>query len=238
MKENYFDYVNRIQTLIQHQACFPPADEEFKTSPNLVQKCREDGSICPFYGDTVVFQLPKSMKQYLSYIQKSLYQEHGKFLSELLPEKSLHITLHDLSASARKHEITPKIELHDNVIKSFLPSLKDKGTISLVAKGMVSMVASSIVMLFEPVDEQVHNTIQQMYESVDEICPLHYPLTLHCTLAYYKPGTYPPEEWSSLYKFISQWNSQNLDGIRFALDSDMIDYQFFCSMKNYESIVG
>ena len=54
MIENYFDYVNRIQTLIQHRACFPPADEEFKTSPNLVQKCREDGSICPFYGDTVV----------------------------------------------------------------------------------------------------------------------------------------------------------------------------------------
>ena len=66
MKENYFDHVNRIQTLIQHRACFPPADEEFKTSPNLVQKCREDGSICPFYGDTVVFQLPKRMKQYLN----------------------------------------------------------------------------------------------------------------------------------------------------------------------------
>ena len=165
MIENYFDYVNRIQTLIQHRACFPPADEEFKTSPNLVQKCREDGSICPFYGDTVVFQLPKSMKQYLSSIQKSLYQEHGKFLSEILPEESLHITLHDLSASTRKSEITPKIESHDNVIKSFLLSLKDKGT-------------------------------------------------------------------------ISQWNSQNSDGIRFALDSNMIDYQFFCSMKKYESIVS
>lgn len=88
------------------------------------------------------------------------------------------------------------------------------------------MVVSSIVMLFEPVSEQDHNTIQQMYESVDEICPLPYPLTLYCTLAYYKPGTYLPEGWNRLHKYISQRNNQNPNGIRFTLDSHMIDYQF------------
>ena len=238
MTENYFDYINRIRTLVQNRACFPLEDEEFKTLSNLNQKCGEDGSICPFYGDTVVFQLSNSMKQYLSSIQKSLYQEHGKFLSELLPEESLHITLHDLIASSRKNDIISKIELHGSYMRSILPFLKNKGILNFSAKGIVSMVASSIVMLFEPVDEKDHNTVQQMYESVDEICPIPYPLTLHCTLAYYKPGTYPPEEWNSLYEYISQWNSQNSDGIRFALDSDMIDYQFFSSMKNYESIVG
>lgn len=238
MKENYFDYINRIHTLIQNRACFPPDHEEFKTSLNLIQKCREDGSMRSFYGDTVVFRLPNHMKKYLSCIQQSLYQEEGKILSELLPEESLHITLHDLSASAGKNEITPKIEAHGSYIRSILPFLKNKGILNLSAKGMVSMVASSIVLLFEPVGEEDHNTIQQMYKSVDKICPLPYPLTLHCTLAYYKPGTYPPEEWNRLYKYITQWNSKNSDGIRFALDSDMIDYQFFCSMKNYESIIG
>lgn len=230
MKEKYFDYRNRIHRLIQNRACFPPENEEFGTSPGLLQKCNDSGSICLFYGDTVVFRLPENMKQYLSSIQQSLYQEQGNILSELLPEESLRITLHDLIASSRKNDITPKIEAHCKYMREILPSLKNKGILNLSAKGMVSMVASSIVMLFEPVNEQDHNTIQQMYESVEKICPLPYPLTLHCTLAYYKPGKYPPEEWSRLHIYISWWNSQNADGIRFTLDSDRIDYQFFYSV--------
>ena len=59
-----------------------------------------------------------------------------------------------------------------------MPFLRNKGTVCLKAKGMVSMVSSSIVMLFEPASAEDHDTIQEMYEYIEKICPLPYPLTL------------------------------------------------------------
>lgn len=75
-----------------------------------------------------------------------------------------------------------------------------------------------------------------MYECLEEVRSLPYPLTLHCTLAYYKPGFYTPQEWNDLYQFINQWNHQYLDKFHLVLDCNRIEYQFFNSMREYRTI--
>ena len=234
-REPYPTYLERIQKLICHLACFPPENEALITSSGLRQKFNEDGSFRAFYGDTVVFQLSEERKQFLQNIQEALYQASGEMLSKRLPADSLHITLHDLSAAPLFSDIQTTVKAHQTPILKKLPELKSKGSVSVLAKGMVSMVSSSIVMLFVPVSETDHNTIQEMYGVLEEICPLPYPLTLHCTLAYYKPGIYLPEEWNPLYQYLKQWNHLYQDNMIFKLESDEIEYQFFHSMYQYRN---
>lgn len=236
VKESYQAYMDRIRGLVCIRACFPPEYECLATSSGLNQKFQESGTFRCFYGDTVVFLLPETMRHYLGNIRDSLYQVAGKILSDRLPEGSLHITLHDLSSAPVYQAIKTELGSHQQQIQGKLPYVKSRGILHLRAKGMVSMVSSSIVMLFEPAYEKDHDRIQDMYTCIEEVCHLPYPLTLHCTLAYYKPGMYSPKEWNGLYWFINQWNDQNKEGKLFAVDSGRIQYQFFRSMREYIDI--
>lgn len=235
-QESYTGYQKRIQELVDHRACFPPEWENLATAAGLKQKFCDDGSFRDFFGDTVVFPLPGEQKCLLGELQESLYRLAGEMLSERLPADSLHITLHDLSAAPQFSDIQAEAEAHRDAVLKKLTALRSKGFVHIWAKGMVSMVSSSIVMLFAPVCETDHSVIQDLYGQLEEICPLPYPLTLHCTLAYYKPGVYTPEEWNRLWQFIRQWNSQNPENLAVALDSGEITYQVFQSMREYHSV--
>lgn len=236
--ETYSAYQKRIQELVCCRACFPPENEWLATSPGLQQKFDAGGAFRNFYGDTVVFPLPEDGRQFLQEIQTALYHLSGEMLSTPLPADTMHITLHDLCASPSHQEMKAAAASHSAQIWEKLSAAKSMGPVCLSARGMVSMVSSSIVMLFAPASKADYDTVQDMYARFDEICPLPYPLTLHCTLAYYKPGSYPPERWNGLYRFIRQWNEQHLDEARFTLDSGRIEYQFFSSMRHYKSVFG
>lgn len=236
-KESYSAYQRRIQELLDCRACFPPENEPLATARGLEQKLYADGSFRPFYGDTVVFQLPEDAKRVLGDIQSSLYGAAGGMLAEPLPADTFHITLHDLCAASLQRDVQAAAEAHRTQLRERLPYITGRGSVRLFAKGMVSMVSSSIVMLFVPVCETDHRAIQDMYGCLEEIRPLPYPLTLHCTLAYYKPGIYSPAEWNSLYRFIHQWNAQHPDAFSVSLDGDAIAYQSFCSMCHYTNVL-
>lgn len=236
MIESYSSYVNRIGGLIGQRVCFPQENEPLVTEAGVKMKCNDDGSFRPFYGDTVVFRLPEPELNFFGSVQGTLYDLAGDILAEKIPVNSLHITLHDLSSSMINQEIESAFKSHQEKLSGNMTNLKNKGNFCLLIKGMMSMVSSSVVMIFEPIYEDDHNRIQDMYDYIECIHPLPYPLTLHCTLAYYKPGKYMPIEWKRLYEFICQWNNRHGDGIRFTLDSNMVEYQVFDSMKNYSSV--
>lgn len=238
MWENYLAYRDRIQSLIEQRACFPPENEQLVTADGLKNKFCADGSFHDFYGDTIVFRLSEDTKQFLGEIQTSLYEQAAGILSEKLPVKSFHITLHDLSSSVFQQDIRTEMKTHQDRMPEIMPFLRNKGTVCLKAKGMVSMVSSSIVMLFEPASAEDHDTIQEMYEYIEKICPLPYPLTLHSTFAYYKPGIYAPKQWGKLYQLIDVFNRKYAGKRKFVMDTHMMEYQVFTSMKDYITAYG
>lgn len=233
LTENYNSYITRIHNLIENRGCLPPAWECFATSQGLNRKVTMDGAFRPFYGDTTLFYLPEEVKQSLESIQASLYAAAGHMLSQELPVNTFHITLHDLCSSETQMETAGPCEYHRSRMTRLLPELSNNGMLHLRAAGLVSMVASSVVMLFEPSGQADHDLIQEMYGRIDELFPLSYPLTLHCTLAYYKPGVYEPEQWKPLERLILSVNSGNMSRIEFELDSAALEYQLFFSMKDY-----
>lgn len=233
MGENYLAYRSRIQGLINQHACFPAEHEQLATADGLKNKFCEDGSFHCFYGDTIVFQLSEDTKQFLGEVQTSLYGQAAGILAEKLPVESFHITLHDLSSSVVQQDIRTEMKAHQDRMPEIMSFLKSKGAVCLKAKGMANMVSSSIVMLFEPEKVEDHDTIQEMYECVEKIYPLPYPLTLHSTLAYYKPGIYDPKQWGKLYQLLDVFNRKYAGERKFVIDAHMTEYQVFSSMKDY-----
>lgn len=234
IKESYYNYRNRVHRLVNEKACFPPEWEYFYTSPGLNKKFDEYGRFKPFYGDTTVFYLPINVKSALFELHNELYGCAGHMLSERLPPDTFHITLHDLSSGETGDSVKKELELHNRIVPVLVDSMKQKGTVRLRSAGIVSMVSSSLVMLFEPVSDTDHNTIQRVYNVMDTVKHLSYPLTLHCTLAYYKPGNYSPEKWNMLIAKVMELNQRK--PIEVELDCTKLEYQHFSSMKEYYQV--
>ncbi|MGM9992671.1 MAG: DUF1868 domain-containing protein [Candidatus Bruticola sp.] len=234
VKEDYATYKSRIRKLVEHKACFPAVDEHFCTASSLLMKFKKDGNFNPFYGDTVVFPLSPSAIKLLTELQEQLYNSAGYMLSAQLPPDTFHITLHDLNSGAEPEEVEQGLAANCECMNELLNLVHQKGLIALRTVGIVSMVSSSLVMLFEPVSEADHNLVQKIYSMFDPFKQLSYPLTLHCTLAYYKPGRYKPELWTKLLKVVTNLNAQN--HFEVVLDCATLEYQHFSSMKNYGKV--
>ncbi len=236
MKETYYEYKKRVNQLVYNRACFPPEWEYLCTTSGLSSKFNEYGHFKQFYGDTTVFPIPSKVVSELVEFQEDLYTCAEYMLSEKLPPETFHITLHDLAAGETEEIIEDEVESHKKVTPVLMDSVREKGKIHLKSVGIVSMVASSLVILFEPTSDTDHNTIQRVYNIFDTVRPLSYPLTLHCTLAYYKPGNYSPEQWNGLMRTVMELNKKK--PIEIELDCFSLKYQYFCSMKEYNNLIG
>ena len=123
------------------------------TSPNLLQKADADGCLLPFWGDTVIFDLPEAMKDWLAGVQADLYAACGAYLAEPLSRQSLHITLHDLQSSPRGWP--SGLPGNQKRAEALLAAARQElpGEISVRSGCVFSMVNTSIVMGFEPAEE-------------------------------------------------------------------------------------
>ncbi|MGM9999337.1 MAG: hypothetical protein ACI38Q_08155 [Candidatus Bruticola sp.] len=231
MREDYSAYKSRVLELVQNRACFPVVGKTFCTAPALKAKFDEGGAFRPFYGDTTVFPLPPEVICSLAKLQEKLYRCTEYMLSAQLPPSTFHITLHDLNAGEIKEELAPSIAENTHRVVKLLHTIRLKGVVKLRSVGIVSMVSSSLVMLFEPATEVDHNIVQEIYHIIDPLKELSYPLTLHCTLAYYKPGIYSYEQWNPLFNEVTELNCQ--EPLEIALNCAALEYQHFASMKNY-----
>jgi hypothetical protein len=207
-----------------------PRSGGIATNPNLLQKADEAGCLLPFWGDTVIFDLPSGMKDWLAGIQAALYEACGAYLAEPLSRQSLHITLHDLQSSPRGWP--SGLPGNQKRAETLLAAARQElpGEVTVRSGCVFSMVNTSIVMGFEPAAEQDQQLLMTLYDRFQRIRPLGYPLTLHATLAYYRPGVYGEEALCTLRR--------TLDGLarerrEWRLLMSDLHYATFDSMARY-----
>ena len=96
---------------------------------------------------------------------------------------------------------------------------------------LFNMVNTSMVLGFEPADEESCQRIMEYYEILQEVIPLNYPLTPHVTIAYFKPSWIEAEQVNRLWNVIDWVNQQEV--IEVTLSTQMLEYQLFSSMNHY-----
>ena len=206
---------------------------DLRTSDGLMMKVDPAGRFKPFYGDTVIFTLPQPMIHWLEGIQNELYTACGECLAERIAPETFHITLHDLLNQA---EYMPD-GVARNRQEAMLVIEEARGLypypIAIRNNCLFSMVSTSIVMGFEPATEYDCTILMTMYERLQQIIPLSYPLTLHVTLAYYKPGEYDDD---MLFKLRDAVRHVGREQRKWHLDIKDLYYATFESMAQYHLV--
>jgi len=206
-----------------------------RTSNGLAVKVDQEGRFKPFYGDTVVFSLPDPMISWLEGIQAALYAACGECLAERLAPETFHVTLHDLLNQA---EHMPMGAAQNQ--KEAMRAMEEmRGlcaqAISIRSRCMFSMVGTSIVMGFEPATQYDCTMLMTMYERFQQIVPLSYPLTLHVTLAYYKPGDYDDK---MLFRLRDAMQCIGRERREWRLNMQDLCYATFESMTQYHFVAN
>ncbi|MBR4027628.1 MAG: hypothetical protein IKJ01_08790 [Lachnospiraceae bacterium] len=210
--------------------------DTLQTNPNLSKKVYSYGGFCPFIGDTMIFELDKDVKQMAEQFQKVLYEQCGEMFAEKVIPDTFHVTLHDLSNGEPSDEVKQKMESNKEVAKSILQEIQNENAspIKVRVVSALNMVNTSVVLGLEPADDASCLRLMELYERFQPVVRLNYALTLHITLAYYKPGTYSYEQKNKLAQVFTQLREENAQ--EFYLDEKQLVYQWFSDMNNYYSV--
>lgn len=225
--ETLDQFHQRVDGFMQHSLNVSCAME---TNPNLKMKVDSDGKFLPFYGNTVVFDLPVEIKNELEKIQSMLYEFCGDFLAEPLAPDSFHITLHDLLSNVSYSELKEMEPSAKRLAMSL--ALKDE-KIRMTSTYLFNMVNTSMVIGFSPADEESCDRVMFYYDLFQSVVPLAYPLTPHVTLAYYRPQMLETEQVQRLQTVIDEVSKRNK--MTFELSSSMLKYQRFSDMNHYQT---
>lgn len=209
-----------------------PESGGFQTSESLLKKIDADGRFKPFYGDTAIFSLPNHEIARLGQLQNALNDRFGDVLAEKLPPESFHLTLHDLLNSPEGMPAESERVMRE--VQSLFAEIPDDfpKEIHLRSVCLFSMVNTSIVMGYEPAEEADCETLMRLYDWFQQIVPLAYPLTLHVTLAYFKPGSYDENMLRLLRNFLIEYSR---DSHPVTLNTRDLAYARFASMKEYRT---
>lgn len=219
--------LNLLEDYISHSL---PEQSEFETNPNLLKKVSRDGSFLPFYGNTVVFLLEDRTKEILSALQSQLYMEAGEMLSQPLHPDTFHMTLHDLVNSTEPTaDLCQEMAETKKQTESFLALWRAQPPLRMKATWLFNMVNTSTVLGLAPADEETAFRLDALYTAMESIVPLGYGLTPHITMAYFRPGRYPPEQLQSLR------NALRPIDLELELRMNQLAYQIFTDMNHYRS---
>ncbi len=230
--ETYSEFLNRINSFEKSELHL--GNEYFNINPSALKKIDINNNFSPFYGDTVVFDFDKNTKNIIfSYIEK-LHDTVPCCFCEKLVENTLHMTLHDLSNSPILSEIAAEMFFNEIKLKEkFRSAKKSHQKIKMQSNFIFNMVHTSIVMGFKPASEEDYLKLMNLYETVNSIKNLPYPLTPHVTLAYYNRNGFSRNDAEKLENIV---NSLNKESITIELDTQNLVYQKFTEMNSYTSI--
>ena len=184
-----------------------------------------------FIGNTIVF-LPDEVKIRIYAIQEQLHRECSDILAEPLIEDIFHITLHDLLNGEKYADLRWRMgEIQDRAKQLVWQIAERNEEIRLKSSVLFNMVNTSMVLGFEPADEESCQRIMEYYEILQEVVSLSYPLTPHVTVAYFKPSRIEIEQVKKLQGVIDWVNEQT--PIRMILSTKMLKYQEFSNMNHY-----
>ena len=210
----------------------------FQTHSGLSRKISDTGSFLTFVGDTVVFLLDDETQKSLEKYQNQLYEECRDMLADRIDSQTFHITLHDLSngnPSEDLWQISRRNHIHTTrILEEFRQMDMDKIRLKPVA--VFNMMNTSIVLGLEAVNDGSCQMIMEMYDRLQQVVELNYPLTLHVTLAYFKPGDYSSESVQKLKRVIGKINSALIPEIE--VNIDQLFYQRFDDMNTYYEPMG
>lgn len=227
MAESLEQYCERTKFIWE-----PLPREDFVTSPGCAQKVGKDGRLLPFYGNTTIFDLHSEDILWLKDLQDRLYAACGDLLGERLRPETFHITLHDLLYGSDWRAMEADVlgvNERANVLVADIRRDFPWG-VQVRARRMINMVGSSVVLVFEPVDEDNCWPLMQMYEHLQHAVPLGHKLTPHVTLAYFRPGKIDREATERLQHV---FDSAAADGHVLHLSVQKLNVCTFTDMNHY-----
>lgn len=207
-----------------------PQGRDFQTHSALSRKVRKNGAFCPFYGNTVVFDLNAETKQELQMLQEELYGAAGWMFSQRLDPSTFHMTLHDLvNAPERSENLLYRMAEAERKAKSILKEWGNQPPLHMKGTWLFNMMNTSVVLGLAPADEDSRNRLAEMYTRLEDVVPLGYGLTPHITMAYFRPGTYTEYDLNCLRHVLHPVQMETY------LHFENLHYQQFSDMNHYES---
>lgn len=228
--ESLQDFLNRINSFNQNSL---PKDCDMQTNTNLLKKVDTNGKLLNYSGNTIVFYLPEDVKEKIYLIQQKLYDICGDILAEQLTKDSFHITLHDLLNGIPSENLQQEILKIQPLAIKILDNKTD--IIRMKSNFLFNMVNTSMVLGFEPVDNDSHKTLMRYYQDFQNVVNLDYSLTPHVTIAYFKPQIINKNQVENLQIVIDWVKAQK--SIYFDLSGSMLKYQTFTNMNNYKTVI-
>lgn len=202
---------------------------DFSTNPNLTKKVNHFGEFLPFFGNTVVFDLPDETKRALQGLQDELYENAAWMLSQKLDSPTFHMTLHDLeNGSELTKELKGRMAAAEEKVKILLVQWQNQPPLHMKTTWLFNMVNTSIVLGLAPADEESWKRLDEMYTALESVVHLGYALTPHITMAYFKPGTWFAYDLNSLRGAL-----RNVE-LEVELNMENLVYQEFRDMNHYE----
>ncbi len=210
-----------------------PHDGYLTTKPMLVEKVAPSGALLPFFGNTMIFDLPQEVQLTIARMQLILHHRCGTMLAQPLAPETLHMTLHDLLNGVDASALTEPVRRTGEQAKAILREQRaaQQPPIRLTSTLAFNMTNGSVALGFAPDTEDDCAALMAMHADYQAVVALNYPLTPHVTLAYFKPGCYSPEEVARLAEALREINA--LEKVHIAVDAGCLHYYTFEDMNTY-----
>lgn len=203
------------------------------TKPLLVEKVGPDGCFRPFFGNTMIYDLPRDVQLAIARMQVLLHHRCGPMLAEPLAPATLHMTLHDLLNGVDAAALEEPVRRTGMQAKALLAQLQEGGVppIRMTSTRAFNMTCGSVALGFAPDTEADCAAIMGLHARFQRVVALNYPLTPHVTLAYFRPGVYAPDAVAALADALAEINA--LTEISLTLTGDALHYYRFADMNTY-----
>lgn len=210
-----------------------PHEGALLTREPLREKVGPDGSLLPFFGNTMIYDLPDKAKVAIAHMQTLLHHRAADCLAQPLPAESLHMTLHDLLNGTDELALREGMARTGEEARRELAAIRAEGlpAVHLTSVCAFNMVNGSVALGFAPDTEADCATIMALHRRFQRVVALNYPLTPHVTLAYYRPGVYGPETVADLRRALEE--IRELPKVHLALTAEALYYRVFRDMQRY-----
>lgn len=236
--EQYCNTIEREQTSSINW--MTASDARWNVPDSLKVKVDEEGTLKPFFGDTVVIPNEKADISRLVAFKNELHHLVGDLCaSPLLPEH-FHITLHDLSNGRRSESLennmednSEKCRLIFERVAGYLYKNDDQANIKLISTYAYPSCNISAVLGFAPKTDKDYRIIMNLYNLFDDVVYLNYWLRMHLTLTYFKPFEFSQRQ---MLELVDAFNNLNRNKIEIQLNLWKMAYQRFDNMNDYKTI--
>ena len=206
----------------------------FTPDERVRKKFKPDNSFREFYGDTTVFDLSAEAKAQIGALQEELYKRSPECFSAKLAPGTMHMTLHDLSASEHLSEVAAEMFANEvGLLRIIQERPIPAQRIRMKSNFIINCVNTSLVLALLPADEGEWQKLQASYDSMEAVRGCPYPLTPHITLAYFNSQGFSAEASERLKATVYTLNQKTST---LSLDTKMLYYQKFTDMNSYYSV--